>query len=292
MMFSTLSDLDVVTLDADPPILDLPLPPPSSHISPDVSRHEVSLNTRIDLDNSSQESTSEYLSERFSANGWLKYPDLYRRRPPPLSEKFPLPPFLLPRRSFLSERDSFGSMDWPPIGSSLLPTEGNARRDKNKVLERRKSPDSGFSCAEVADPSFPDVVSDDDPKACNTLDAPPIWTQASPPSSPLLTSERQVDISLTPECQEARSSRQDRSSVTGTSTSVVSRHDVFERPPRITLPSISTPPARIHKVQSRLLTSPIPRIDYGDTEIGCAAPLVSLSNSAQDRGTHSAGSVQ
>ncbi|KAF8466280.1 hypothetical protein DFH94DRAFT_781367 [Russula ochroleuca] len=49
-------DLDVVTLDADPPILDLPLPPPSSRISPDVSRHEVSLNTRIDLDNSSQES--------------------------------------------------------------------------------------------------------------------------------------------------------------------------------------------------------------------------------------------
>ena len=39
-------------------------------------------------------------------------------------------------------------MDWPPIGLSLLPADGNTRQDD--VLERHKSLDSGSSCAEVA----------------------------------------------------------------------------------------------------------------------------------------------
>ncbi|KAF8483954.1 hypothetical protein DFH94DRAFT_725620 [Russula ochroleuca] len=51
-------DLDVITPDADPQILDSPLPPPSSHISLDISHHEASLNTHIDLDSPSQESTT------------------------------------------------------------------------------------------------------------------------------------------------------------------------------------------------------------------------------------------
>jgi hypothetical protein len=49
---------------------------------------------------------------------------------PPRSEDFSLPPFILPR-TFLSERNSLGSVDWPPIGSSLLPEDENARQDDN-----------------------------------------------------------------------------------------------------------------------------------------------------------------
>jgi hypothetical protein len=33
-------------------------------------------------------------------------------------------------RTFLSERNSPGSMDWPPIGSVLFPGRGNVRRDR------------------------------------------------------------------------------------------------------------------------------------------------------------------
>ena len=35
-----------------------------------------------------------------------------------------------PYRTFLSERNSPGSMDWPPIGSVLFPVRGNVRRDR------------------------------------------------------------------------------------------------------------------------------------------------------------------
>jgi hypothetical protein len=279
-MFSTLSDLDVITPDADS------LPPPSSHISLDISRHEVSLNTSVDLDNASHESTGECLCERFSANGSLKHPDLYRLLPSPLSEDFSLSPFLLPR-TFLSERNSLGSMDWPPIGSSLLPADGNARHDE--LLEKRKSLDSEVAKT-IADLPFPGLaVSEDDPETWllnNTPDAPPIWTVT-------------------------RSSRQDCSSVTNSSTSLASRDHVPERPlhlrpppriadrafpvfPRITLPPLSLPPVGIHKMLERHIPSSVPRNDYGDTEIGSAAPdplLVSLLSSTQSGKFHSTGNV-
>jgi hypothetical protein len=91
-----LSDLDVIMPNANSQILDL--------------------------------STGECLLS-LSANESLKSLDLCRL-PPPLSEVFPLPPFHLPR-TFLSERNSLGSVDWPPIGSSLLPEDGNAPQDDN-----------------------------------------------------------------------------------------------------------------------------------------------------------------
>ena len=148
--FSTLSDLDAIALDADPQIPSSLLPAPPSHISLDISHHEVSRSTQIDLDNASQESTGEYL-RRFSANGSLKPSDLYRLQPSLLSETFSLPPFIPPPvpRSFLLEGGSFGSMDWPPIGSSLLPEEGNVRKDEDKVLKRSKSLDRSFGVAKT-----------------------------------------------------------------------------------------------------------------------------------------------
>ncbi len=72
-------------------------------------------------------STGECLS--LSANGSLKNLDLCHL-PSPLSEVFSLPSFHLPR-TFLSERNSLGSVDWPPIGPSLLPEDGNAPQDDN-----------------------------------------------------------------------------------------------------------------------------------------------------------------
>ena len=39
-------------------------------------------------------------------------------------------------RAFLSEGNSFGSVDWPPIGSLLFPGDRNARNDQ--VPETRK----------------------------------------------------------------------------------------------------------------------------------------------------------
>jgi hypothetical protein len=47
-------------------------------------------------------------------------------------EDFSLAPFELPRalpRAFLSEGNSFGSVDWPPIAPSLFPGDGNAHHD-------------------------------------------------------------------------------------------------------------------------------------------------------------------
>ena len=44
-------------------------------------------------------------------------------------DDFSLTPFEL-RQAFLSEGNSFGSMDWPPIVSSLFPGDGNAHKDQ------------------------------------------------------------------------------------------------------------------------------------------------------------------
>ena len=49
------------------------------------------------------------------------------------SEDFLLPTFPLPR-TFLSERNSLDSVDWPPTGSSLLPEGENAPKDDNIFL--------------------------------------------------------------------------------------------------------------------------------------------------------------
>ena len=63
----------------------------------------------------------------------LKKPDSFHLLPPPQSEDFSLPPFPLPR-TFMSERNSLGSVDWPPIGSSLLPKDGDSQKDDNTSL--------------------------------------------------------------------------------------------------------------------------------------------------------------
>jgi len=127
----TFSDLDAIPPDADSP------PPPSSPIFLNTSSYEVTLNTTVDLDYA-----GECLCESFSAYQSFKYPDLSRLLPSTLSEDFSLPPFFLPR-TFLSERNGLGSMGWPPIGSSLLPPDGNARQDE--PVENRKLLGSGFS---------------------------------------------------------------------------------------------------------------------------------------------------
>jgi hypothetical protein len=209
-------------------------------------------------------------------------------------------------------------MDWPPIGSSLLPAGGNARKDE--VLEKRKSLDSGFFFCEVvstiADPAFPGpVVSDDDPEnrlSNNTSDAPRIWTLASPPLLTRFISERRVDISLTLGNEEvAPSSRQDCSRVTDASTSLASLDHVSERAPqlpspprfsdfalpvfpRITLPPISLPPTGIHNLLGRHIASSVPRNDHGETEIGSAAPdpvFVDLLSNARNGYFRSTGNV-
>ena len=48
-------------------------------------------------------------------------------------DDFSLAPFELPRalpRAFLSEGNSFGSVDWPPFASSLFPGDGDAHHDE------------------------------------------------------------------------------------------------------------------------------------------------------------------
>ena len=54
-------------------------------------------------------------------------------------DDFSLAPFELPRAfpgTFLSKGNSFGSVDWPPIASSLFPGDGDAHHDE--VPETRK----------------------------------------------------------------------------------------------------------------------------------------------------------
>jgi hypothetical protein len=83
---------------------------------------------------------------------------LYPSLPSLPSEDFSLPAFLFPR-AFLSERNRLGLMDWPPIGSSLLPTDRNARR--GELLGKRKSLDSSSSSEVVktiADPALQDPL--------------------------------------------------------------------------------------------------------------------------------------
>lgn len=48
----------------------------------------------------------------------------------PLSSRPPSPLY----RTFLSKRNSPGSMDWPPIGSVLFPGRGNVRRDREEDI--------------------------------------------------------------------------------------------------------------------------------------------------------------
>ena len=43
---------------------------------------------------------------------------------------FPIFPF----QTFFSEKNSFGSVDWPPIELSLLPKHGNTQKDNNISL--------------------------------------------------------------------------------------------------------------------------------------------------------------
>jgi hypothetical protein len=48
-------------------------------------------------------------------------------------EDFSLAPFEIPRalpRAFSSAGNSFGSVDWPPIASSLFPGDGDAHHDE------------------------------------------------------------------------------------------------------------------------------------------------------------------
>jgi hypothetical protein len=52
----------------------------------------------------------------------------------PSLEGVSCPPSALHRR-FLSERNSLGSMDWPPIGSALFPGRGNVRQDHEEDTE-------------------------------------------------------------------------------------------------------------------------------------------------------------
>ena len=53
--------------------------------------------------------------------------------PPPQLEDFSPPPFIL-SWTFSPERNVLGSVDWLPIGSSLLPEDGDARQDDNTSL--------------------------------------------------------------------------------------------------------------------------------------------------------------
>jgi hypothetical protein len=111
------SDTEIITRDPDlqnhdsihmdiptslPYLLDLSLPPSSSYSNSPLSLLEAALESCDVLDKSRYEE--------------------------PLLEGFSLRPSRV-RRAFLSEGSRFDSVDWPPIGSSLLPAGTNVRLD-------------------------------------------------------------------------------------------------------------------------------------------------------------------
>jgi hypothetical protein len=88
-------------------------------------------------------------------------------------EDFLLAPFELPRalpRAFLSEGNSYGSVDWPPTVSSPFPGDGNARHDE--VPETRAE-----FVNLIADRIFPgSIISDVDRESPFCA---PVWTPDS-----------------------------------------------------------------------------------------------------------------
>ena len=157
----------------------------------------------------------------------------------PSFQDFSLAPFELPR-AFLSKGNSFGSMDWPPIVSSLFPGDGNARKDQ--VPEARKYLSHNSSIL-IADRVFlGSVISDVDRESPSCA---PIWTTDLPPSLAPPTDERRVEVSLRLDREEAYSSQRDCGIACSASTEA-SLH--LPSPPRIydlaspTFPRISLPP--------------------------------------------------
>ena len=153
LMASTTSDLDAMTHNAHSHSLNsvqmtLPLPtshplssslPPSSSQSNDtfnLSHLENTPPSVVGSTKTNHESTSKSLIERYSKGKALTRTDLYSTRPPSLP---PLPLHLVPcspplfnsTRIFLSERNSVGSVDWPPIETALLPEGGNSGKDND-----------------------------------------------------------------------------------------------------------------------------------------------------------------
>jgi hypothetical protein len=92
------------------------------------------LHPAIYLDNISCEVTSKRLDWDSRGRHSVKHSDLrstsYSPSPLP-SEPFPLPSLvsrtLFPEKAY---EDSVGSVDWPPIGSTLYPLCGNVRHDE------------------------------------------------------------------------------------------------------------------------------------------------------------------
>ncbi len=72
------------------------------------------------------------------SDGSLSFPDLGHFMSSPSLEGVSRPPSLL-YRTFLSERNGFDPMDWPPIGSSPSPGSGGVRQDRDEDIGFRVS---------------------------------------------------------------------------------------------------------------------------------------------------------
>ncbi|KAI0264535.1 hypothetical protein BGY98DRAFT_611740 [Russula aff. rugulosa BPL654] len=140
-------------------------------------------------------------------------------------------------RTFLSERNSLGSMDWPPIGSALSPGSGNVRQDREEDVGFEDGTDDPILSYQESLSPFqePDPMDRRDPK-------PQISSIITPSSPPIQNfSHREVIYPL----------RQDRYSVTKTSpTSSSNRQDVPIRPPHHSLPPLrNLPPPPLLELQ-------------------------------------------
>jgi hypothetical protein len=125
LMMSMSSDVNAIT-HSDSYLFDLSLALQSCN--PNISYYKIDLPVAVDSGNANHEPTSEFCTHNSQWIRSLMCPDLDRLLPSPLSEGLSLLPPSFQSRTFLSERNSFGSVDWPPIVSSLLP---GRRRDND-----------------------------------------------------------------------------------------------------------------------------------------------------------------
>ena len=127
----------------------------------------------------------------------------------------------------MSKGNSFGSMDWPPIGLSLFSGDGDARN--HQVPEARKHLSHNSSMV-IADRVFiGSVISDVDRESPSYA---PLWMPGSPPPLALTTEELRVEVSLRLDREEAHSLQQDRSiassALTGASLHLPSSPRIYD----------------------------------------------------------------
>jgi hypothetical protein len=207
-----------------------------------------------------------------------------------LSETFSLPPFLRPR-TYSSERNGIGSVDWPPTGSTLFPEDGNAEQDDVQVSTchtrlwvsdlpkvDEKIGDSVVRARTLLSP-VQEIASDRSVIASSTTpshddpETQPVSVPASAPFLPPPACDRPVDPSF----------------AAGQSTTSLNIGRPFLFPPRLDIPHIPPPvlpkftlpprfsitelrPTAIKELFERRNAPSLPPYDDGDVLMGSIPP--------------------